>query len=247
MPVTFQSGTLATPPSGTTIATDRVVSGGIGTEYQQVKIDVGPAGTSVLASYAAGTGLPVQGVGTFQTLGTFQPLAGSVHLASGTVQALGTVQPLAGSVHLASSLPGGTLGGGTFQVHGTAHVLGSVQTVGTAQTLGTVAQSFTLPTAAALSSGSINIASAGNNVVVGSVAGQTIRVFKLFLVSTGTNQVAFIDNTINYTGSMPFKAGGAMALDLDGEPWYVTNVGSAFVVNLGVGSQINGRIYYTRS
>ncbi len=84
MPVPFQSGTLATPPVGTVIATDRVLSGGIGTEFQQIKIDVGPAGTSVIASYAAGTGLPVQGVGTFQALGTFQ--------AHGTSQILGTVQ-----------------------------------------------------------------------------------------------------------------------------------------------------------
>lgn len=145
----FQSTTLATPGAGIVVHTDNIG----GTVAQMVKIDIGPAGTSVLASYAAGTGLPVAGVGTFQALGTFQPLAGSVHVANtlpgtvqvlgsvqtvGTSQVLGTTQPLAGSVHIASTPPGTTQVIGTVQPHGTTQVLGSVQTVGTSQVLGSV-------------------------------------------------------------------------------------------------------------
>lgn len=143
----FQSGALATPGAGIVIHTDNVN----GTVVQIVKFDVGPAGTTLPLHYALGTGLPVAGIGTFQALGTMQPLAGSVHVANtipGTVQVIGTTQPLAGSVHLASALPGTVQALGTVQplagsVHvantlpGTIQVLGSVQTVGTAQVLGT--------------------------------------------------------------------------------------------------------------
>lgn len=59
----FQSSTLATPGAGIVVHTDNIN----GTVAQMIKVDVGPAGTSVLASYAAGTGLPVQGIGTFVT------------------------------------------------------------------------------------------------------------------------------------------------------------------------------------
>ena len=149
--VVFQVGSLATPGPGIVVGQDDVG----GTAWQYVKLDVGPAGTSRPVSYAGGTGIPVAGVGTFQTLGsiqgvgTFQVL-GSVQTVGtsqvlgsiqgvgtfqvlgsvqsvGTNQALGTFQPLAGSVHIAST--------GTIPL-GTVQVLGSVQAVGTTQTQG---------------------------------------------------------------------------------------------------------------
>lgn len=64
----FQTNTLATPGAGIVVHTDNVQ----GTVVQIIKVDVGPAGTTVPLSYASGTGLPVQGVGTFQALGSFQ-------------------------------------------------------------------------------------------------------------------------------------------------------------------------------
>lgn len=157
--VTFQTTVTATPPDATIVATDEVVTGGVGTQYQRVKLDVGGDGASVPVTQAAplpiGTlpGGTVQAFGTTQVLGTTQPLAGSVHLAStlpgtvqvlgsiqavGTSQVLGTIQPLAGSVHLASTLPGTVQALGSIQTVGTSQVLGSVQTVGTSQALGTI-------------------------------------------------------------------------------------------------------------
>lgn len=76
--------------------------------------------------------ITVLGAGTFEALGTVQPLAGSVHLASrlpgtadigtvaGTVSILGTVQGLAGSVHLATNLAGGTVVSVGSAAHGAA-------------------------------------------------------------------------------------------------------------------------------
>lgn len=132
--VTFQSATPATPPASTTVATDDLG----GAHHQYVKIEIGADGTAHPVSY--GTPMPigtlsggtVQTHGTAQVLGTMQPLAGSVHLASrlpgtvdvgtiaGTVSILGTTQPLAGSVHLASILPGGSVSAQGYVAHDAA-------------------------------------------------------------------------------------------------------------------------------
>lgn len=69
----FQSTTLATPGAGIVVHTDNIN----GTVAQIIKVDVGPAGTTVPVSYASGTGLPVQGVGTFQMLGTVRTVVGA--------------------------------------------------------------------------------------------------------------------------------------------------------------------------
>lgn len=72
--VVFQVGSLATPGPGIVVGQDNIN----GTAWQYVKIDVGPAGTSVPASYAGGTGVPVSGVGTFQAQGTVRTLPTSL-------------------------------------------------------------------------------------------------------------------------------------------------------------------------
>ncbi len=91
--------------------------------------------------------------GTVSALGTFQPLAGSVHLASrmpgtadigtiaGTVSVLGTLQPLAGSVHLATNLAGGTVVSVGSAVHDAAadtrpHLIGAFGSSGTQAAVG---------------------------------------------------------------------------------------------------------------
>lgn len=167
--VITQSGTIASVPQGGTYAFDAVPVDGTTVLVGLNKIGFGSSGT--YAAVGEGTPLPVAmygsvagsvyGLGTFQALGTVQPLAGSVHVANaisgtvqplagsvhvanvvfgtfqahGTNQALGTVQPLAGSVHLASRVPG-TVDVGA--IAGTVQVLGSVQPVGTVQALGTL-------------------------------------------------------------------------------------------------------------
>lgn len=112
--VVFQSQTPATPGAGIVVGQDDVS----GTAFQYVKLDVGPSGTSRPVSYASGTGVPVSGLGTFQTLGSVQTV--------GTSQVLGSVQTVGTSQAL-----------GSVQTVGTSQVLGSVQGVGTFQVLGT--------------------------------------------------------------------------------------------------------------
>lgn len=135
--VVFQTAVTATPPNALAIMADSVndIDHGAGTT-QYIKIMDGATGGTLKAAVTA-NGLvvdtrgsilgTVQLHGTGQMLGTFQPLAGSVHLASGTVTVLGTIQ-----VHgTAQAL-------GTFQQHGTSQVIGTVQTHGTSQVIGTV-------------------------------------------------------------------------------------------------------------
>lgn len=77
--VVFQSGTVATPPVDTTVATDyKPIGAGGSAHFQRVVLDIGPEGTSIPMAWG-GTGIP---------LGTLP--GGTVGIA-GTVQALGTV------------------------------------------------------------------------------------------------------------------------------------------------------------
>jgi hypothetical protein len=166
------SGTGWSPPENTTVATDYVgIGGGGSAHFQRVKLDIGADGATSpvtdanplpLGTLSGGT---VQLYGTAQVLGTYQPLAGSVHVANaisgtfqahgtaqvlgtvralvdaGTAQTLGTYQPLAGSVHPAAALPGTSHITGTVRILDPAQVAQSgawsVAVTGTAQALGT--------------------------------------------------------------------------------------------------------------
>jgi hypothetical protein len=115
-------GTSNSPTANTVVATDYVGTGGGGSaHFQRMKVDIGPDGTTIPLAWG-GTGMPLGTLpGTVQALGTYQPLAGSVHLANaitGTVQVHGTTQVL-GTVQ--------ALSGGTVQVHGTLQALGTYQ------------------------------------------------------------------------------------------------------------------------
>lgn len=208
--VVYQSGTPATPPDLTVVSTEEVTTlNGAGVTAQQIQrvaaavrtadgvaIDL-PAtlADGLLVNLGANNDVTVLGTvqlhGTGQQLGTYQPLAGSVHLASrlpgtvdigtiaGTVSVLGTIQPLAGSVHIASALAGGTVSiagsiwGGTFSLAGgTAHI-GSVQRIAGTVDIGTIAGTVSALGTIQPLAGSVHLATnlAGGTVVsVGSAA-----------------------------------------------------------------------------
>lgn len=101
------------------------------------------------------------------------------------------------------------------------------------------------PTTAALSSASISASSSGDNTIVAAVGGQTVRVHKIFLVAASVVTVTVKDGAgTSLTGAMTL---GAMTLDLDSEPWFVTSVGNALILNLGSAVQVSGRVHYTQS
>jgi hypothetical protein len=107
---------------------------------------------------------------------------------------------------------------------------------------------FGKPTTASLSSVSINAAANGNNTLIAAVGGQTIRVFKMFMVAAANVDVILRDGAAtDLTGVMSLSKYGSVTLDLDGEPWFITAAGNAFVINLSAATQMSGRIYYTQS
>lgn len=105
-----------------------------------------------------------------------------------------------------------------------------------------------LPTAALSTRTAINAASSGDNTLIAAVVGQTIRVHKLFFIASGTVNIKFKDGAgSDLTPAMPLYAGGGVTLDFDGDPWFVTTAGNAFVLYLSAAVQISGRIYYSQS
>lgn len=106
-----------------------------------------------------------------------------------------------------------------------------------------------IPVTGDLSAASISAASSGDNTLLAGTGGQTIRVFRLFLVAAAAVNIKFRDGTAgtDLTGAMSLGPGGSVTLDFDGEPWFKTSVANAFVLNLSGAVQVSGRFYYTKS
>ena len=106
-----------------------------------------------------------------------------------------------------------------------------------------------LPTAALSTRVAINAASSGDNTLVALTSGQTIRAHKFFLIASGTVNIKFRDGTggTDFHPAIPLYAGGGVALDFDGDPWFVTTAGNALVLNLSAAVQVSGVLYYSKS
>lgn len=87
------------------------------------------------------------------------------------------------------------------------------------------------------------------NTIVAGVALQTIRVFKMFLVTSVACTIVFQDGGSAVTGVITLSAGGSIVLDFDTRPWFITTAGNNFTANLTSSGtpQVSGRIYYTQS
>jgi hypothetical protein len=108
---------------------------------------------------------------------------------------------------------------------------------------------FSLPTTDAMTEAVINFTATGDNTIVTLTAAQTIRVHRMFLVANAPTDVIFKDATggTSLTGAMTMTKGGGMTFDLQGEPWFTSASGGAFVINQSGTAQISGRCYYTKS
>lgn len=105
-----------------------------------------------------------------------------------------------------------------------------------------------LQTTPQLTSAVVNGALLGDNVLVAAVAGQVIRVYRLILVFAGACTVTIYNGAAGaaLTGAMSMSQYGSIVLDFDGEPWFTTTAGLAFVANLSAGVQMSGCVYYTQ-
>lgn len=82
-------------------------------------------------------------------------------------------------------------------------------------------------------------------MIIAGVGGQIIRVFRIFAIAASSVTMTPKDGaSTGFTGPLTL---GSFALDFDAEPWFVGTAGNAFVLNLGAGVQVSGRVYYTQS
>lgn len=102
-------------------------------------------------------------------------------------------------------------------------------------------------TTAQLTSGIINFSALGTAVIVTGVASTTIKVYRMLLTNGTATNLTFQSNSAALTGALSLAASQQIKLDLDGEPWFVTNTADNFDIQISATSQISGRIYYLQS
>jgi hypothetical protein len=93
---------------------------------------------------------------------------------------------------------------------------------------------------------SINIATAGDNTIIGGVAGQKIRIFKLVIWAQAANTVILKFGTIAINGAgWNFPAQSGFTYDGDINP-LISAAGEAFIINLSANSNVSGFVIYTQ-
>jgi hypothetical protein len=99
-----------------------------------------------------------------------------------------------------------------------------------------------------LTEASININTATTTAVVSAENGMVTRLYKMVL-NCGASQTLDIKNgSTSLTGGvLTFAAGGGIALDFDGTPWFTTSGSAALNFVTTTTGQLSGRIYYTKT
>lgn len=91
----------------------------------------------------------------------------------------------------------------------------------------------------------ISCAGAGDNTLVAAVASQFVRVMGILLVTKTPNDIKIGDSTPAYfSGAMTFVSGSGLFLPAYGEPYFITAVGKALVLNLLSAVQCSGVVWY---
>lgn len=93
----------------------------------------------------------------------------------------------------------------------------------------------------------VNQTVSGDLTIIPAVAGKTIRVYRVFLMSSVSGNLTPKDGAAAFCGPLPFSANGGIIMDFDGEPWFTCSPGNAFVINVSAAGQLSGRIGYTVS
>lgn len=106
--------------------------------------------------------------------------------------------------------------------------------------------SFNLPRAGTIPYTKIDFTAAGDNTAKSAVALNRINIHRIWIVVGGITNLTFKDGAgVSLTGAVPMSANGGLTFDLSGEPWFVTTVGNAFIINNSAGVQVSGGMWYT--
>src|SRR5689334_16629252 len=104
--------------------------------------------------------------------------------------------------------------------------------------------SFTNARIGSLQMAAISFSGSGDNTVVAAIATNRIKVHRIFIVVGGSTNITFKHGTTAFTGALPMTANGGITLDITGEPWFITALNEAFVINSSSAVQVSGALWY---
>jgi hypothetical protein len=97
----------------------------------------------------------------------------------------------------------------------------------------------------------INFSSSGDNIIVPSLAGAKVRVYRMKILVAGATSISIKSGAgLVLDGPLSFAANQGMILDFTGiemPPWYETATGSALIINSSSGVQVGGNLDYIQS
>lgn len=86
-------------------------------------------------------------------------------------------------------------------------------------------------------------ASGDNTVIAADTNGNRIVIHRLWIVVGTATNITFKDN-LSSPAAVPMAANGALVFDATGEPWFITNSNTAFIINQSGTAQCSGEVYY---
>lgn len=90
----------------------------------------------------------------------------------------------------------------------------------------------------------INFNAAGDNTIIAADVTNRIVIHRLWLVCAGATSLTFKDN-LSSPAAVPMGANGGLTFDATGEPWFITNPNTAFIINSSNPVQVSGECYFT--
>lgn len=96
-----------------------------------------------------------------------------------------------------------------------------------------------------ISTSAVSFASSGDNTVISATTGKRLLVNRIWFVVAGATSLTFKNGTTALSGKVPVAANGSFTLDLSDEPWFITSLSAAFVINSTNAVQVSGQVYYT--
>lgn len=91
----------------------------------------------------------------------------------------------------------------------------------------------------------IDFASSGDNIIVGGIARQRIKVLQFFYVIAAATNLIFKSGSTPKTGSMNFGTNAAQVEDFIQLPM-TCNPGDPFIINSSIAVQIGGTLWYVQ-
>lgn len=100
-----------------------------------------------------------------------------------------------------------------------------------------------------LSEVAINVASSGDNAIVGLTAAQIIRVWAFWLKVNGSGtgvSLKWRTAANDLHPALPFNDKDGWVMSFMSRPWFTCTVAEALNLNLSAAIQVSGRLYYTK-